>query len=71
LYLDYTFLFAPSGSFNLGALPSAPDVGLPFLGLWFSIAMIILGALIYGYYRYRARTTGVDYTTIFTEIPPE
>jgi len=71
LYLDYAFLFASAGSYNLAALPSASDPFTKGFALWFTIILIIIGALIYGYYKLRAKTTGVDYTTIFTEIPPE
>jgi amino acid transporter len=71
LYLDYAFLFASAGSFNLAALPSASDPFSAGFALWFTIFLIVVGALIYGYYKMRAKTTGVDFSTIFTEIPPE
>lgn len=71
LYLDYAFLFASAGSFNLAALPSSSDPFSAGFALWFTIFLIVVGALIYGYYKLRAKTTGVDYGTIFTEIPPE
>jgi amino acid transporter len=71
LFLDWVFLYAPTGSYNLGALPSAKDPFTAGFALWFTILLLVIGALIYGYYRYRAKTTGVDYTTIFTQIPPE
>jgi amino acid transporter len=71
LYLDYAFLFASAGSFNLAALPSSADPFTAGFALWFTIFLIVVGAAIYGYYKLRAKTTGVDYGTIFTEIPPE
>ncbi len=71
LFLDWIFLFAPAGSYNLAAIPTASDPFIAGFGLWFTIGLLVLGALIYAYYRYRAKTTGVDFTTIFTQIPPE
>jgi APA family basic amino acid/polyamine antiporter len=71
LYLDYAFLFSPKGSFNLAALPTSSDPFTAGFALWFTIFLVVLGGLIYGFYKMRARTTGVDYSTIFTEIPPE
>jgi APA family basic amino acid/polyamine antiporter len=71
LYLDYAFLFSSRGSFNLGALPYSKDPFTDGFALWFTIFLIVVGGLVYGYYKMRARTTGVDYSTIFTEIPPE
>jgi len=71
LYLDWVFLSSPAGSFNLSGLPGAADLFSAGFALWFSIGLLILGALIFGYYKARARATGVDYGTIFTEIPPE
>jgi amino acid transporter len=71
LYLDYAFLFSSRGSFNLAGLPSSSDPFTAGFTLWFTIFLIAVGGLIYGYYKLRARTTGVDYSTIFTEIPPE
>jgi len=41
---------------------------LPFL---FSIFLIVVGIGIYVFYTRRAKTTGVELTTIFTEIPPD
>ena len=41
---------------------------MPFL---FSIFLILLGLGIYLYYSNKAKATGVDLTTIFTEIPPD
>lgn len=71
LYLDYAFLFSPKGSFNLGALPMSKDPFTDGFALWFTIFLVVLGGLIYGFYKMKGRTTGVDYSTIFTEIPPE
>lgn len=41
---------------------------MPFL---FSIALILVGLGIYQFFTRRARVTGVELTTIFTEIPPD
>jgi amino acid transporter len=37
----------------------------------FSIALILVGILIYQYYGGSAKRTGVELTTVFTEIPPD
>jgi APA family basic amino acid/polyamine antiporter len=41
---------------------------LPFI---FSVFLIAVGIGIYTFYNRRAKTTGVELTTIFTEIPPD
>jgi APA family basic amino acid/polyamine antiporter len=71
LYLDYAFLFAKTGSYNLGALPSASDPFTAGFALWFTIFLIVIAGVVYWYYKLKAKTSGVDYTTIFTQIPPE
>jgi hypothetical protein len=38
---------------------------------WFTIFLILVGLGIYAWGRGRAKRTGADLTTIFTEIPPE
>jgi len=37
----------------------------------FTIFLIVVGAIIYYYYRTKGSRTGVDYATIYAEIPPE
>jgi APA family basic amino acid/polyamine antiporter len=50
----------------LTALP-----GLTFEAATFTVLLMILPALIYYYYRAKARITKVDYGTIYTSLPPE
>jgi hypothetical protein len=38
---------------------------------WFTVALIIVGSLLYIWGRNRAKNRGADVTTIFAEIPPE
>lgn len=65
LVLDYMILTAPQDSYNLG--PNMTE------GNWFAIGFTVLlgivGVAMYAYYKYGKKD--VDYTTIFTEIPPE
>jgi basic amino acid/polyamine antiporter, APA family len=37
----------------------------------FTVFMLVVGAVIYYYYRTKGSRVGVDYATIYTEIPPE
>jgi hypothetical protein len=53
-------LFDPA-AFNSGA--SAP--------FWFTIALLIFLTLFYVAYRARNKKAGVNYQTIYTQIPPE
>jgi APA family basic amino acid/polyamine antiporter len=69
LYLDYLLLFAPQGDFALGSFPSLSDKFFGEFALWFTIILVVIGALIY--VTYKATSKGVNYSTIFTEIPPE
>jgi APA family basic amino acid/polyamine antiporter len=73
LYLDYAFLWAPGDYFNWGFLLSGQSTDLFSDGFatWFTVFLIVAAGLVYAYYKLRAKTTGVDYSTIFTEIPPE
>ncbi len=66
LFLDYNFLTSPYGSYDL--LHPSVSGGI---NLGFGLGVILIGVLVYAYYRGRAKTTGIDYTTIFTQIPPE
>jgi amino acid transporter len=65
LVLDYMILTAPQDSYNIG--PNMTE------GNWFAIGFTvflgIVGLAMYAYYKYGKKD--VDYTTIFTEIPPE
>jgi APA family basic amino acid/polyamine antiporter len=73
LYLDYAFLWAKGDYFNWGFLLSGQSTDLLTDGFatWFTVILIVAAGLVYAYYKLRAKTTGVDYATIFTEIPPE
>ena len=61
LYIDWTFFMAPVG----GLLAQGPT---PVV---FTILLALIAVLFYFYYRWRARVTGRDYKTIFTQLPPE
>jgi len=37
----------------------------------FTLLLLVVGAAIYFYYRSKGARVGVDYATIYTEIPPE
>lgn len=70
LFFLYAFLFTPHGGYYLQGLFANPT----FAGFSVWLATIIIlgvGIGFYYYYRSRAAVTGVDYTTIFAEIPPE
>ena len=67
LYLDWVFLTAPSDYDLLSIATSS----FTQYSIGFTIVLLLVGALIYWGYRGRAKTTGIDYTTIFTQIPPE
>ncbi len=64
LFIDYELLFAPAGDFNLGA----PRTFDQLWGLWFVIILAVIGMVIYIVHR---RRPGVNYATIFAQIPPE
>jgi APA family basic amino acid/polyamine antiporter len=66
LWFDWVFLTDPHGFGMLGITNF--DGAFPFL---FTAALFIIFAAIYYYYRNKSKTTGVDYTTIYTEIPPD
>lgn len=40
-------------------------------GFWMTVIIVVVGLLIYYYYKTRGERVGVDYTTIYAEIPPE
>jgi len=66
LVLDWMILTAPQGSYNLLA-PSSDN----WFALGFGILMGLIGVCIFLYYKYGPSGKGVDYTTIYSEIPPE
>jgi hypothetical protein len=37
----------------------------------FTVFLMVVGAIIYYYYRSKGSRVGVDYATIYAEIPPE
>ena len=64
LVLDWMVLTAPQDSYNILA-----PTGDNWFAIGFTVALGMVGALMYLYYKYGHRD--VDYSTIFTEIPPE
>jgi amino acid transporter len=64
LVLDWMILTAPQDSYNILA---------PTMDNWFAIGFTlllgVLAAVVYWYYKFAKKD--VDYSTIFTEIPPE
>jgi amino acid transporter len=50
----------------------AQGYGITYPEVWyFTIILLVIGAIIYYYYRSKGTRTGVDYATIYAEIPPE
>ena len=65
LVLDYMILTAPQDSYNIG-----PNMtGDNWFAIGFTVFLGIIGVAMYAYYKYGKKD--IDYTTIFTEIPPE
>jgi len=65
LVLDYMILTAPQDSYNIG-----PNMtGDNWFAIGFTVFLGIIGLAMYAYYKYGKKD--IDYTTIFTEIPPE
>jgi len=62
LYFIYTFMTNPFEALNPWGWAE---------GFWTTVAILVIGALIYYYYKTKAKRTGVDLTAIYTEIPPE
>lgn len=70
LYFIYCFLFTPRGGYYLPGL--IREFTFSAFSVWLATIVIAgVGIGFYYYYRSRAAVTGVDYTTIFAEIPPE
>ncbi len=64
----------------LGAIATLANIYLLYLvatGWWFAepwiftLFLLVVGAIIYYYYRSKGSRVGVDYATIYAEIPPE
>jgi len=67
LWCDYVFLFNEK-ALNVGGITVTLESIFPFL---FTLILLLIPVVLYFYYKARAKVTGVDYKTIFTEIPPE
>ncbi len=69
LFVDYEFLIAPGGDYGLASVNFSSSTLLSDIsGLLFLVGIVILGAIIY--YAHRMRR-GINYATIFAQIPPE
>lgn len=66
LVLNGFLLFAPAGSFALAA-PKA-DLLVDLWALWFTMILAVIGIVLYMAHRMRP---GINYATIFAQIPPE
>jgi APA family basic amino acid/polyamine antiporter len=66
LVIAWLVLTTPLGSYNILSPTPANWFALEFTGL-----LGVIGALIYAYYRFGPSRKEVDYSTIFSEIPPE
>jgi len=64
LVLDWMILTAPQDSYNILA-----PTGDNWFAIGFTVVLGLVGAAMYWYYKYGKKD--VDYSTIFTEIPPE
>ncbi len=62
LTVDYIFVFAKYGDFELGT--SSPDT----YAIIFTVAVAIIGVVVFYVHRLRR---GINYSTIFAQIPPE
>jgi APA family basic amino acid/polyamine antiporter len=67
LVLDYMILTAPQDSYNVGPNMTSDN----WFAIGFTVLLGIIGVLMYGWYKWGPAKKQVDYTTIFTEIPPE
>lgn len=66
-WLIWVILSSPASALRL----VKPDLG-SIVSLSVTVAFIIAGLIIYAYYRYyKGRVLGVDYTTVYAQIPPE
>ncbi len=68
LTVIYEFLIAPGG-YNINALSTSTNLLVDISGELFVVTLGIVGLIMY--YAYRMRGRGVNYSTIFAQIPPE
>ena len=66
LLLDWMILTAPAGAYDVLAATSDN-----WFALGFAIVMCLVGIGIFAYYKYGPSGKGVDYSTIYSQIPPE
>ncbi|KPV63267.1 MAG: putative fructoselysine transporter [Candidatus Bathyarchaeota archaeon BA1] len=64
LWLMHVIIFSPYSAMN----PAYPE---GVISIAVTVGFIILGLIIYWAYRARGRAIGVDYSTVYAEIPPE
>src|SRR3989449_6679213 len=69
LVVDYFFAVAPGGDFGLGSINwSSPTLFNDLFAVIFTIIVAVLGIVVYFVHRQRR---GINYSTIFAQIPPE
>jgi heme/copper-type cytochrome/quinol oxidase subunit 2 len=69
LVVDYFFAVAPGGDFGLGSINwSSPTLFNDLFAVIFTIVVAVLGIVVYFVHRNRR---GINYSTIFAQIPPE
>ena len=69
LFVDYEFAVAPGGDFGLATVNwSSSTLFFDIFPLFFMIILAVVGVVIYFYHRTRR---GINYSTIFAQIPPE
>jgi amino acid transporter len=69
LVVDYFFVVAPGGDFGLGSINwSSPTLFNDLFAVIFTIIVAVLGVIVYFVHRHRR---GINYSTIFAQIPPE
>jgi len=69
LVVDYFFAVAPGGDFGLGSINwSSPTLFNDLFAVIFTIIVAILGIVVFFVHRNRR---GINYSTIFAQIPPE
>jgi amino acid transporter len=66
LSIAWAILTSPQDAYNIFA-PTSDN----WFSIEFTVALGVIGALIYAYYRHGPPSREVDYSTIFSEIPPE
>ncbi len=69
LVVDYFFAVAPGGDFGLGSINwSSPTLFNDLFAVIFTIIVAVLGIVVFFVHRNRR---GINYSTIFAQIPPE